>query len=214
MQCARSVRVRKSRPVSQFCHTLFTTDIISYIQVTFTHVQMLQNHPFKIRLCFPLCFHFLVLLLHNAAQSSSRESFRKACPTESRNIWFQDSWSTCRLSGPTPPSLPTAFMCIIMLIPHWPCWLFFLFLSPLLLWKGFKCNGLFAASSLDSSVSSCCCKIFIFFLIPYSAPFHKISTCPLCPLCCDCYGAEEEGECPGHRYKTSFETDLFFPACW
>ncbi|TDH11089.1 hypothetical protein EPR50_G00080410 [Perca flavescens] len=32
MQCARSVRVRKSRPVSQFCHTLFTTDIISYIQ--------------------------------------------------------------------------------------------------------------------------------------------------------------------------------------
>uniref|UniRef100_A0A665X6G1 Rho GTPase-activating protein 4-like n=1 Tax=Echeneis naucrates TaxID=173247 RepID=A0A665X6G1_ECHNA len=32
MQCARSVRVRKSRPVSQFCHTLFTTDIVSYIQ--------------------------------------------------------------------------------------------------------------------------------------------------------------------------------------
>uniref|UniRef100_A0A672ZNG1 Rho GTPase-activating protein 4-like n=1 Tax=Sphaeramia orbicularis TaxID=375764 RepID=A0A672ZNG1_9TELE len=32
MQCARSVRVRKSRPVSQFCHTLFTTDILSYIQ--------------------------------------------------------------------------------------------------------------------------------------------------------------------------------------
>lgn len=53
----------------------------------------------------------------------------------------------------------------------------------------------------------------LFFLIPYSAPFHKISTCPLCPLCCDCYGAEEEGECPGHRYITSFETDLFFPAC-
>lgn len=36
-QCARSVRVRKSRPVSQFCHTLFTTDIICYIQVTHTH---------------------------------------------------------------------------------------------------------------------------------------------------------------------------------
>lgn len=33
-QCARSVRVRKSRPVSQFCHTLFTTDILSYIQST------------------------------------------------------------------------------------------------------------------------------------------------------------------------------------
>ncbi|XP_054464927.1 rho GTPase-activating protein 4 isoform X2 [Anoplopoma fimbria] len=32
MQCARSVRIRKSRPVSQFCHTLFTTDILSYIQ--------------------------------------------------------------------------------------------------------------------------------------------------------------------------------------
>uniref|UniRef100_A0AAQ5XCZ1 Rho GTPase activating protein 4a n=1 Tax=Amphiprion ocellaris TaxID=80972 RepID=A0AAQ5XCZ1_AMPOC len=32
MQSARSVRVRKSRPVSQFCHTLFTTDILSYIQ--------------------------------------------------------------------------------------------------------------------------------------------------------------------------------------
>ncbi|XP_069383079.1 SLIT-ROBO Rho GTPase-activating protein 3 isoform X2 [Paralichthys olivaceus] len=32
MQCARSVRIRKSRPVSQFCHTLFTTDIRSYIQ--------------------------------------------------------------------------------------------------------------------------------------------------------------------------------------
>ncbi|KAJ4934147.1 hypothetical protein JOQ06_006952 [Pogonophryne albipinna] len=31
-QCARSVRVRKSRPVSQFCHTLFTTDIVTYIQ--------------------------------------------------------------------------------------------------------------------------------------------------------------------------------------
>ncbi|KAM3617925.1 uncharacterized protein V6R79_012769 [Siganus canaliculatus] len=30
--CARSVRVRKSRPVSQFGHTLFTTDIISYTQ--------------------------------------------------------------------------------------------------------------------------------------------------------------------------------------
>uniref|UniRef100_A0A8C4GQR5 SLIT-ROBO Rho GTPase-activating protein 3 n=1 Tax=Dicentrarchus labrax TaxID=13489 RepID=A0A8C4GQR5_DICLA len=27
-----SLRVRKSRPVSQFCHTLFTTDIVSYIQ--------------------------------------------------------------------------------------------------------------------------------------------------------------------------------------
>uniref|UniRef100_A0A8C6LJV8 Rho GTPase activating protein 4 n=1 Tax=Nothobranchius furzeri TaxID=105023 RepID=A0A8C6LJV8_NOTFU len=33
-QCARSVRVRKSRPVSQFCHTLFTSDILSYLQVT------------------------------------------------------------------------------------------------------------------------------------------------------------------------------------
>ncbi|XP_047225573.1 SLIT-ROBO Rho GTPase-activating protein 3 isoform X3 [Girardinichthys multiradiatus] len=33
MQCTtRSVRVRKSRPVSQFCHTLFTTDILSYIE--------------------------------------------------------------------------------------------------------------------------------------------------------------------------------------
>ncbi|XP_026223335.1 SLIT-ROBO Rho GTPase-activating protein 3 isoform X1 [Anabas testudineus] len=32
VQCARSVRVRKSRPVSQFCHTLFNTDILSYIQ--------------------------------------------------------------------------------------------------------------------------------------------------------------------------------------
>uniref|UniRef100_I3JRE4 Rho GTPase activating protein 4 n=1 Tax=Oreochromis niloticus TaxID=8128 RepID=I3JRE4_ORENI len=32
MQCARSVRVRKSRPVSQFCHTLFNTDILSYIE--------------------------------------------------------------------------------------------------------------------------------------------------------------------------------------
>ncbi|XP_053173480.1 rho GTPase-activating protein 4 isoform X1 [Scomber japonicus] len=31
-QCARSVRVRKSRPVSQFCHKLFTTDIVSYIE--------------------------------------------------------------------------------------------------------------------------------------------------------------------------------------
>uniref|UniRef100_A0A3Q2YT55 Rho GTPase activating protein 4b n=1 Tax=Hippocampus comes TaxID=109280 RepID=A0A3Q2YT55_HIPCM len=30
--CARSVRVRKSRPISQFCHTLFSTDILSYIQ--------------------------------------------------------------------------------------------------------------------------------------------------------------------------------------
>ncbi|XP_076015361.1 SLIT-ROBO Rho GTPase-activating protein 3-like [Genypterus blacodes] len=28
----RSVRARKSRPVSQFCHTLFTTDMLSYIQ--------------------------------------------------------------------------------------------------------------------------------------------------------------------------------------
>uniref|UniRef100_A0A665X7H8 Rho GTPase-activating protein 4-like n=1 Tax=Echeneis naucrates TaxID=173247 RepID=A0A665X7H8_ECHNA len=28
----QKVRVRKSRPVSQFCHTLFTTDIVSYIQ--------------------------------------------------------------------------------------------------------------------------------------------------------------------------------------
>ncbi|XP_015236321.1 PREDICTED: SLIT-ROBO Rho GTPase-activating protein 3-like isoform X1 [Cyprinodon variegatus] len=33
MQCTtRSVRMRKSRPVSQFCHTLFTTDILSYIE--------------------------------------------------------------------------------------------------------------------------------------------------------------------------------------
>ncbi|XP_005806279.2 SLIT-ROBO Rho GTPase-activating protein 3-like isoform X1 [Xiphophorus maculatus] len=33
MQCTtRSIRVRKSRPVSQFCHTLFTTDILSYIE--------------------------------------------------------------------------------------------------------------------------------------------------------------------------------------
>lgn len=33
MHCTtRSVRVRKSRPVSQFCHTLFTTDILSYIE--------------------------------------------------------------------------------------------------------------------------------------------------------------------------------------
>uniref|UniRef100_H2SRZ8 Rho GTPase activating protein 4 n=1 Tax=Takifugu rubripes TaxID=31033 RepID=H2SRZ8_TAKRU len=32
IQCARSVHVRKSRPVSQFCHTLFTTDIIAYIK--------------------------------------------------------------------------------------------------------------------------------------------------------------------------------------
>ncbi|XP_061536750.1 SLIT-ROBO Rho GTPase-activating protein 3-like isoform X4 [Phycodurus eques] len=31
-QCARSVRVRKSRPISQFCHTLFSTDILSYIK--------------------------------------------------------------------------------------------------------------------------------------------------------------------------------------
>uniref|UniRef100_H3CHE9 Rho GTPase activating protein 4 n=1 Tax=Tetraodon nigroviridis TaxID=99883 RepID=H3CHE9_TETNG len=32
MQCARSLRVRKSRPVSQFGHTLFTTDIVCYLQ--------------------------------------------------------------------------------------------------------------------------------------------------------------------------------------
>lgn len=38
MQCARSVRVRKSRPVSQFCHTLFNTDILSYIEVTLTFI--------------------------------------------------------------------------------------------------------------------------------------------------------------------------------
>ncbi|XP_075882759.1 SLIT-ROBO Rho GTPase-activating protein 3 isoform X3 [Nelusetta ayraudi] len=31
-QCPRSVRVRKSRPVSQFGHTLFITDILSYIE--------------------------------------------------------------------------------------------------------------------------------------------------------------------------------------
>ncbi|CAF93258.1 unnamed protein product, partial [Tetraodon nigroviridis] len=36
MQCARSLRVRKSRPVSQFGHTLFTTDIVCYLQVTLT----------------------------------------------------------------------------------------------------------------------------------------------------------------------------------
>lgn len=34
--CARSVRVRKSRPISQFCHTLFSTDILSYLQVKIT----------------------------------------------------------------------------------------------------------------------------------------------------------------------------------
>lgn len=36
-QCPRSVRIRKSRPVSQFGHTLFITDIMSYIEVTLVH---------------------------------------------------------------------------------------------------------------------------------------------------------------------------------
>lgn len=57
-QCARSMRVRKSRPVSQFCHTLFTTDIISYIQVT--HKE--NKHPFEIWPCFPPCFNLLAAL--------------------------------------------------------------------------------------------------------------------------------------------------------
>lgn len=38
------------------------------------------------------------------------------------------------------------------------------------------------------------------FHICYAASFFlKLCVCPLCPLCCDSYGAEEEGECPGHR---------------
>ncbi|KAM8863833.1 rho GTPase-activating protein 4 [Spinachia spinachia] len=56
MQCARSVRVWKSRPVSQFCHTLFTTDILSYIQglkgTGFLFASSLSSSPESV--CAPL----------------------------------------------------------------------------------------------------------------------------------------------------------------
>lgn len=54
--------------------------------------------------------------------------------------------------------------------------------------------------------------LFCLFLLLrnlHFSSFLKLSTCPLCHLFCDSYGAEEEGECPGRRYKTSFETDIF-----
>lgn len=51
--------------------------------------------------------------------------------------------------------------------------------------------------------------LFLLLRNLHFSSFLKLSTCPLCPLCCDSYGAEEEGECPGRRYKTSFETDIF-----
>lgn len=125
MQCARSMRVRKSRPVSQFCHTLFTTDIVSYIEVTLiqTHTKKksLRNTP----LFLPHCY-LLAALRCTAVQPSKGNCLEKPVTLRQKN--WSSSCSTCRHSQPLPSVLSTAFMCMVMLRAY--CWLSLLPIPP------------------------------------------------------------------------------------
>lgn len=202
MQCARSVRVRKSRPVSQFCHTLFTTDIISYIQVTLKHV------PFEIPPCFypvvTCLLHCTVLLVN-----PPKEILQKSLSHWSRRIGVGFLQHMQALTAPTPSSvLSTAFMCMVMLIAY--CWLSLLPIPS------------FISSSLVKRIKMhwplCCLlsRLLYWVFVSLCAPLPAASkslfplflTLPpffnlcLSLLCCAWRGAEEEGECLGRRYQT------------
>lgn len=134
MQCARSVRVRKSRPVSQFCHTLFNTDILSYIEVTLTFIHRKPNPLF-------ICFYLSCIVCCAAVQTFQM----KTCHIDAEELGIvEGSCSTCAQWQPPTPLAPSsvvtaAFVCMVMLMAY--CWLsllsihspFYLLLS--LLWK-------------------------------------------------------------------------------